>query len=235
MRAVIAQCSAVAVFELRQLVRARSTALGVASFFLLLALGHWAYWSARPPRPMDDRLFGYAYIAAMAFSLRLGLAADRERALDEYLVTNFVAPACYIGGKLLAAAAYLAAFGACAFAAALLLSAGEWTYALWYTLLFSLVAWVFLPAILLIELATDTRAPAAAAFVGFVVALVAVRQLYGAPVLVDALGLRVERFAFDTLAPLAARALAVPGILALLYPLCRWRLLGAAGWRHGRI
>ncbi|HEX7049691.1 MAG TPA: hypothetical protein VF188_05715 [Longimicrobiales bacterium] len=223
---------AVARFELRRLLRSRSTLIAIACFLMVLAAGHWSYWASMPPRAADDRLFGYAYIGAMILSLRLGLAADRDLGLDAFLVRNFVAPVEYLAGKVLAVAVQLVGFGVLAFVAALALSAGEWEYATWYVLLFTLVAWLFLPGVLLAELVVRTRYPVAAVVVGFVIALAIGEAFSDVLVWVSALGLDVERFAYATLEPLVWRCAGATLLLVLLYPLSLLRLPGGVGRRR---
>ncbi|HEX7119540.1 MAG TPA: hypothetical protein VF212_12170 [Longimicrobiales bacterium] len=227
---VAAPVRAVAAFELRRLARSPGAWLGVLAFVALLGVGHWSYWTALPPRPADDRLFGWGYILAMCGILRFGFAEDRELVLDEFLVANLVTPARYALGKLVAVAAVLAVFGAGAFLWACLLGAGDAAYAMWYTALFTLVALLFLPAVALVELAIDTRYPAAFVFVAFVAVLVIGHAVAGPAVVVAALGLDVERLIYASLLPLAGRVLVSAWLLLLLYPLCRLRLVGRAGW-----
>jgi len=215
---------AIARFEIREQWRSRAAWIAAIGFIVLLAAGHWSYWTTLPPRPDDDRLFGHAYLLAAIALLRFGTSRDHELGFDEYLVTNLTTPARYLAGKLLAACASLAALGGIAFAAALALSLGEWRYAVWYTVLFTLVSQLFLPAVLLAELLFRTRLPAAVVFFGFVVALAVARAVSSPMVLVTALGLDTERFAFETLAPLARRAVGSTLLLGLLYPVWRLRL-----------
>jgi hypothetical protein len=221
--------------ELRRIARAPGTAVGVVGFLVLLAVGHWSYWTTLPPRPEDDHLFVWAYIIAMCGMLRFGFAEDRELDLDEYLVTNLVSPLRYVLSKLLAVAAMLGVFGAGAFACAAAASAGDLQYAAWYTVLMTLVTWMSLPALLLIELAIDSRYPAIFVLMAFAATLVAGRLVFGSLVIVEALGLDIERYAYASLAPLAVRAAVAAWLLVVLYPLCRLRLVGRAGWSWAEV
>lgn len=222
--------AALAAFELRRLARSPGALAGAAGFVLVLAVGHAVYWSALPPRPADDRMFGWAYLIGAFGLLRFGLAEDRELSFDECLVVNLTTPARYLAGKLLAVAAALVAYGAGAFLAASAFGAGDWRFAAWYAVLFTLVAWLFLPGLLLVELVAGTRYPAAALFVAFAAALAVARAVSSPMVVVEALGLDVERFDWSSLAPLAGRALVSSWLLVLLYPLSRLRLTGRAAW-----
>lgn len=221
--------AAVATFELRRMGRSRSTILGILAFAALLAIGHWSYWKALPPRPEDDRLFGYAYVAAMILCLRFGLADDRATRFDRFLGDNLISPIRLLAGKLQAVAAFLLLFGAYAFTLALAFSTGEWVYAWWYVLRFTLTAWVFLPIVVLVEVAMDMRYPVAVVLTGFMILMVAADPLVGVETVTDALGLRAKRFQFGTLTPLTGRAILATGALVLLYPLCTWRMMG---WSH---
>lgn len=211
-------------FELRTIVRSPSTWIGALLFLALLALGHTLYWSALPPRPDHDRFFGYAYLLAMLASLHLGLATDRQSHFDRVLVGNLTHPAPFLVGKLAARVVYLLAFAVYALVISFALSAGEWSYALWYSLNLTLLAWFFLPALLLTELAVDTRYPVPVVLFAFFVLAVAADRLFGVEALTRFLGFTQRRLDFGSLWPLAGRALLVPILLALLYPLCRWRL-----------
>ncbi|HEX7120260.1 MAG TPA: hypothetical protein VF212_15805 [Longimicrobiales bacterium] len=235
MRSLTGAVRAVAAFELRRLVRSPGAVLGAVLFLALLGIGHWSYWVALPPRPADDRLFGWAYILAMCGALRFGFGEDRDLALDEFLVQNLVTPACYALGKLTAVAVVITAFAAAAFACAFAMSAGDLTYAAWYTVLFTLVAWLFLPAVALVELVFVTRYPVAFVLVAFVAVLLVGGAVAGPRVVVAALGLDVERYAYATLLPLGGRVLVSVWSLLLLYPLCRLRLVGRAGWSRAGV
>lgn len=221
--------------ELRRIARAPGTAVGVVGFLVLLAVGHWSYWTTLPPRPQDDHLFVWAYIIAMCGMLRFGLAEDRELDLDEYLVTNLVSPLRYMLSKLLAVTAMLGVFGAGAFVCAAAASAGDLRYAAWYTVVMTLVTWMLLPVLLLVELVIDSRYPAIFVLISFVATLVAARLVSGPMVIVELLGLDVERYVYSSLAPLAVRGVVAAWLLAVLYPLCRLRLVGRAGWSWAEV
>lgn len=230
MRAYTAPILGVAAFELRRVMRSPATVVGMLIFVVLLAVGHWSYWSALPPRAAGDRMFSLAYIIAMCAILRFGLAEDRDLHFDEFLIVNLVSPLRYAIGKLMATVGVLLAFGVVAFLLGFILGAADWEYAIWYTTLLTLVAWVYLPAILLVELAVATRYPTAFVFVIFVACLTVARLFVGTPTIVDALGLDLERFDYASLVPLTRRALISTWLLALLYPLFRLRIVGRAGW-----
>lgn len=235
MRRSVAPILGVATLQLRSIWRSPGARIAVVAFVVLLAIGHGVYWSALPPRAADDRMFGWAYLTAMFALLRFGLAEDRTRGFDEFLVINLVTPARYVAGKLLAAVTTIAAFAAGAFVLAYALGGADWEYAAWYTTLFTLVAWVYLPAVLIVELAIATRYPAAFVFVAFAAGLTIARAFTGTESIVAALGFDVERFAYASLGPLARRALVSMWLLVLLYPVCRLRLLGRAGWLVGGV
>lgn len=221
---------ALAAVELRRMMRAPGTLVGVAGFLVLLAVGHWSYWTSLPPRPEDDRLFVWAYIVAMCGMLRFGLAEDRELGIDEYLVPNLVPPFRYALSKLLATVAMLGIFGAGAFICAAAASVGDLQYAAWYTVLMTLVVWMLLPVLLLVEICIDTRYPALFVLLVFVATLIVGRLMLGPVAIVQLLGLDVQRYVYASLGPLGVRALVSGWLLVVLYPLCRLRLVGRAGW-----
>lgn len=229
------QVRALVALELRRTARARPTLAALLTLALLLAFGHWEYWSSPAPRPDGDRLFGYAYLLAAMLVLRPGFALDRTAALDEYLVANLTTPACYVTAKLLAAGTVILALGSCAFGLALALSAGDVLYAAWHTALFTLIAWLFLPGIVLVELGVETGFPAVIVAVLLVVALTVAGAVDGVEPALRTLGLRVRYGAFATLAPLTLRgALGVPALLLLIYPLLRRRVAARPPSGHGR-
>jgi hypothetical protein len=207
--------AAIAAFELRQRIGSPTLLIGAAAYAALLALGHWLYWNAPPPRPDDDRLFGYAYITAMFVSLRFGIAADTTSGFRDLLAGNLTTPRRYIAGKVQATVTFLLAFAPYAFVLALAFSAGDWRYALWYPTLFTLVAALFLPAVFAAELALRIHYPVAVVIILFFTILAALEPFYGIEAVVRFLGLRTERFAPESLLPLAGRV-AIAGILLAL-------------------
>lgn len=213
---------AIAIFELRRIVRSSATLIVVATFPLVLMLGH----SVSPAGAEDDRYFGYAYLLVMFVTLRFRLATDRDLAFDEYVVTNLTTPSAYVVGKIIAVLTYLVSFGLYAFVVAVAVSAGDLRYGAWYAVLFTLVAWVFSPLVLLVEVVLRSRTPALVVGLLYVATgtlLVGVGA--GPDHLLTAFGLHVEAYRPSTLQPLAVRAvLAVPTVFAGLVLFTGWKL-----------
>lgn len=229
-KGLLAEVRALAVFELCRRARSRITLLAGLLFAIVLALGHWV---ARGPDAGGDpdRMFGYAYLLAALLTLRLGLAVDRESDFDEFLTANFISPVGYLTGKIVALAAFLLAFALYTFTIAIAMSLGDFRYAAWYTLLFTLMVWVFSPLVALVELGMTTRVPAMVVAIALVASMMVLAGLGKNPeIVVQAFGLNVKRYEYGTLWPLVARsAFAVPAAYAALYALLRRRLCGR--WR----
>jgi hypothetical protein len=223
------QVRAVMALELARVARAPATIGALVVFTTLVALGQWLHWRTVPPRPEDDRLYGYAFLSAVMIGLRFGFSGDRSSGSDMLLIGNLIRPRAFFLGKLGALALVLLTFTAYAITAAGLLSAGDWSYALWYSILFALVVWLFIPATLLAELVMDTRYPGPAVFVAFVVAVTLASVTTGVQPLIEFLGFNTQRLTYASLAPLAWRALVAGGIMAVLYPIWRWRTIGCGG------
>lgn len=231
MQEIIRQARAIAALELTRLVRTPATIIALVGFVAILLVGHWQHWRTLPPRPDDDRLFGYAFLIAAMVGLRFGFSHDRVRGSDRLLIGNLVEPAGFFLGKVAALVIALAALTIFAFVTGGLISVGDWGFALWYSALFTLVIWLFAPVLLLAELVLDTRYPGPAVFVFFVLTVTVATFTIGVPRFVELMGFGVERFDFSTLAPLTWRAPIAAALLALLYPLWRLRTLGRGTFR----
>lgn len=224
MRILPADVTAIASFELRRRFRSRATLVGAVGFVLVLAAGHYLYWTAPPPRPEDSRLFGDAFVLFLAAAAHLGIADDRMRGTDTFLVGNFVAPWRYLAGKIVGAFAFLVLASAGAAAVAAALSLGDLAYATWYPAEFALTAWMCLPLLLLVELFLETRNGSAVVLVIYFTILFTLTHFYGALRVTGWFGIRTTPLDFGTLGPLAVRALGATALLFLLYPLCRRRI-----------
>lgn len=220
-------------FELRRRMGEPATLIAGVALLGVLVIGHVEYWSALPPRPSDDRMFGYGYIAAILAVLRFGLGEDRRLGLGEYLTVNLVSPARYLAARLLTGGIIVVCVGAAACLLALLLSGFEWVYAVWYTLLFTLVAGMFLPFVLLVELIVETRFAGLVVFIGFIIALMVLEPFFGVRQVTAWLGLEVSRFAFGSLGPLALRAGLAAAVLATVVVAAALRDRGRAGVARG--
>jgi|GEM_PF-2126000 len=218
------ELGAVIWLESKRLLGARSTPIALGIFVLLLVLGQWLHWRSLPPRPTGDRLFGYAYLSAAVLLLHSGLAIDRRHGSEGLLVYNLVNPNRYFYGKVIALAMTILGLGAFAFTTTILVTFGEFSYTLWYSLYFTLIAALFLPLLVLIELLLDTRYPGLALFALFVITLLIISVTIELGVVVDLLGLNTRRFEFSSLIPISWRIPAGWILLPPLYQLWLWRM-----------
>lgn len=223
MRVLLRQTQAVTTLELMRVARARATPVALVGFVALLALGQWLHLRALHPRPDDDRLFGYAFLAALMIGLRFGFSTDRKHGTEQLMLGNLIQPAALYLGKVVALTATLLIFTGIALLSAAIISTGDWNFALWYALVMMLAIWLFTPLILLMELGMETRYPGLAAFASFVVLVAIATFTIGAPKLTQLLGFELQRFNYATLQPLAWRTLLAALALGFLYPLWRWR------------
>lgn len=224
---------ALVVFELRRRLGEPATLIAGVALLGILVIGHVEYWGALPPRPSDDRMFGYGYIAAILAVLRFGVGEDRRLGLGEFLTVNLVSPASYLAARLLTGASVVLCVGAAAFILALLLSGLEWVYAVWYTLLFTLVSWMFLPFVLLVELVVETRFAGIVVFIGFFISLMVLEPFFGVRQVTTWLGFETSRFAFGSLGPLALRAALAVAVLATFVVVTALRDRGKARAMQG--
>jgi hypothetical protein len=204
----------------------RRTWIAAFLFVAVLALGAWSYWSALPPRPQDDRLFGYAYIVAALVALHLGIARDRRFRFDAFLAANFVSPLEIYLSKLGAMLACTASATIGAFTVALAASAGDLQYAAWYSLLFAFVTLLFLPMIVLAEAVLDIEYPVAIVALLFMAVVSIVGRTGDAKRVLRIMGLTLSRYDYTGLALLGVRVAAAGLLVALLYPLFKWRVSG---------
>ena len=224
MRILPAAVTAIADFELRRRLRSRASLVGAIGFLLVLAAGHYLYWTAPPPRPEDSRLFGDAFALFIIAAAHLGISDDRMHGVDTFLVGNLVSPARYVAGKILGAFAFLVILTAGAAFVAAALSLGDIAYATWYPLQYALMAWMCVPLLLLVELVMETRNAGAVVLILFFTTLFTLVHFHGAVRVTTWFGLRTTPMEFGSLGPLAMRALGSSALLLLLYPVCRWRL-----------
>lgn len=225
MRDWVRRAGGLLAFEFGRIAGALVTRAAVILFAALLVIAEWVVPLATGKAAEVGDAFGYAYFGAALFTLRLGLAADRESAFDEYLTVNFISPGQYVAAKVLALAGYLLAFGLYAFGVAALVTAGSVQVAGWYAVLFTLLSWTLTPLILLIELVMETRVPAVVGLLVLIIAAALAEGWYDRYTLVQVLGLLVRPYSWASLTPLGVRAFVVtPLVLLALYPFCALRL-----------
>lgn len=231
---------AIARFELRRALHDSGT--GVATLLLpaMLVVGHWPRLTSGEALPAGSRLFAVGYLAAFIAGGRLRLGADRSIHFGRLLRANFVTVSERMFGKSLAHFISLCVLGSYAFLTAWAISLGELRYALWYSVLFTLIALLVSPAVVLVELFADSRLPVAVVLLTLAVASLLASRTGALTSLMEVMGVvEIQQYRYGTLRPLVARILiAVPILHVLLYPLWLLRsggihpLPGSAGPRR---
>lgn len=222
---------AIALFELRRALHDPGTGLAAVLLPAMLVVGHWARLSSGEALPAGSRLFAVGFLAAFIAGGRLRLGADRATHFGQLLRGNFVSVGERMFGKLLAHFVSLFVLGSFAFLASYAVSLGELRYALWYSVLFTLLAMLVSPAVVLVELIADTRLPVAIVLLVLAVVSLLASRVGAVDYLMEILGVvEIQQYRYQTLRPLAARVLiGVPILHVLLYPL--W-LLRSGGMRR---
>ncbi len=212
---------AIARFELRRALHDPGAGLAAVLLPAMLVVGHWARLSSGEALPAGSRLFAVGFLAAFIAGGRLRLGADRGTHFGQLLRGNFVSVGERMFGKLLAHFVSLCVLGTYAFLASYAVSLGELRYALWYSVLFTLLAMLLSPAVLLVELIADTRLPVAIVLLVLAVVSLLATRVGAVDYLMEILGVvEIQQHRYRTLRPLAARVLiAVPILHVLLYPL----------------
>lgn len=212
---------AIARFELGRALHDPGT--GVAAILLpaMLVVGHWPRLVFGEALPTGSRLFAVGFVAALIAGGRLRLGADRRAHFGQLLRANFVTVPERMLGKLLALFVSLCVLGTYAFLAACAVSLGDVPYALWYSVLFTLVAFLISPAVVLVELSADSRLPVALVLLVIIVGSLLASRIGALDSLLGVAGvLEIEQYRYGTLRPIVARVLIVVPILhLLLYPL----------------
>lgn len=234
-----AAAMAIARFELRRALHDPGTGLAAVLLPAMLVVGHWGRLASGETVPTGSRLFAVGFLAALIAGGRLRLGADRGVDFGPLLRANFATVGERMFGKLLAHVVSLCVLGAYAFLSAYAVSLGELRYALWYSLLFTLVALLVSPAVVLVELIADTRVPVALVLLVLAVVSLLASRIGAVDSFMEVLGvLEIQQYRYRTLRPLVARVLiAVPILHVLLYPLWLLRsggmhpLAGTAGPR----
>lgn len=191
-------------FEVTTQLRQREHVGAVIAFLSVATLGQVIRHGTQV-----SSFFGYAYILSLAFRLGIGLGADRH-ARHDTLMANFFGPGPRLATKLAALAAREAVFAMLAFLVGLVLW-GHAQPALWYVLLFSLVAGLVYPLALLFEMVSAVRAPGSFALVLAFLLLVLFARLLGTRELLELLGLSVSPGSFATLRRLALWSFTIGG------------------------
>jgi len=189
-------------FELLRALSRPGARMGMILFVGILAVGHFEAWfgDGRPT------LFVEASCVALIGTLCYGVAEDRRRAFDRYLIRNHIEPRAYVVAKA-AAMTILVLIGALfALGVKLIFSGGDFQEALFLTAFVALLGLMIAPAALLVEGYVDTSMPAAFVILGYPVfgGLVYLATQSIAPF--EWLGFTViETNVWSSLAPMAVR------------------------------
>lgn len=222
-------------FQVVRLCRWRGSALAGGGMVLAAAFTMTARLTHRMGAADAAELLDVAFLIALSAVVRLDLGTDRERGFGEFLTPCFLTPGRLYLSRLLAV--FAAVVGFASFSMPLAAAAtGSIGLGVWHVALWTAVAVTLLPAVVLAELATSTRAPFVAVlllvFMGFT-ALATSPLSTRILAELGLLGLKAGQFA--DLRPVALRAPVLAGVgAALLYPLVRWNLLDRAPPRAGR-
>lgn len=211
-------------FEFKRWLRDRTVIFAAALSLSLVILGAWQYQQALPPRPQDDRLFGYAYLLFAVLALHTGIARDRPDRFDALLAGNFLHLRDVFVARILVLLLIIVAIGVSAVVLGLVTSRGDVAFAIWYPLLFTSVFLVFLPIIVLAEIVFNTRYPVAIVMLLFMTSMTALRHLGKAQPVLKVLGLDVDRFDYADLTGLLARSVVALVVTFAWLPLYSWRV-----------
>lgn len=211
-------------FEFKRWLHDRTVIFAAALSLSLIILGAWQYHQALPPRPQDDRLFGYAYLLFAVLALHTGIARDRPDRFDAFLAGNLMPLRDVFVARILVLLLIIVAIGVSAMAIGLITSRGDVAFAIWYPLLFTSVFLVFLPVIVLAEVVFNTRYPVAIVMLLFMTSMTALRHLGKAQPFLKVLGLDVERFDYADLTGLLARSVVALVATFACLPLYSWRV-----------
>lgn len=193
-------------FEIWRFCGRRIVAVALLLFAALLAAGRVDQWRGEE-LAHDGGFFGYAYLLAAVLLMRFGFAADRRLRFDEYLVVNHVSAPSYYTAKVLAMAGVLVGFGVIAAVLEAAFAGGNLADAFWLAAAFTLVAWIFAPFAMFVEMRLDTSVPAAAVLLGFFALVLAEYLSLRRLVSVELLGLQGLIVGdWRSLGPLAIRA-----------------------------
>lgn len=217
------QLAAVTRLELIRRVRSPLTLIAIISLAFLVMIGEWLHWKATRARPGDERLLGHAIILAALLGLRFGFSTDRGDGSERLLAGNLVSYPAYFFGKVLALLASISALATTAFILSTVVSAGDWQYALWYTLSASLAISLFTPLLLMVELGMDTRVPGPAVLVIFASVALITAITSGADTFLRLMAFTMSRPDYSTLLPLVYRVGIALALTILAYPIWRWR------------
>jgi len=128
----------------------------------ITALGHFEYWRGEGA----PRLFIEASCIALIGILSYGLAEDRRRHFDRYLLRNHLDARTYLVAKAVAIVGLVLIGGVVALALKVAYSGGNFAEAAWFTVLAVSIGLMVAPVAMALEGYVDTSMPAAFVILG---------------------------------------------------------------------
>lgn len=186
----------------------RVVALGYVAFVVQALRGGSAEWVEE------------AGLALLAWTLHAGFGVDRDLRFEPLVTPGLVSPTAWVAGKAAGLGIGLGAGGALV-ALAVAAGGGSIPAAGFQAALFVLLGLWFLPLALLVEAAVATRLPFVPALLLVALAVAVTAPFLGVGRVLEWTGFGWTVGRFDTLRPLAFRALLVAPPLALA---CLWAL-----------
>jgi hypothetical protein len=155
--------SALVGFELRRALVRPGARMALLLFSGILAVGHFEFWFGDG----EPTLFVESACVALIGVLCFGIAEDRRRAFDRYMVRNHVEPRTYLLAKAIAMVALVLLGALYALVLKTAFSGGDYRIALWMSAFVALLGLMIAPAALLLEGYVDTSMPAAFVILGY--------------------------------------------------------------------
>lgn len=200
-------------FEARRGMARQGAWMGLAIFVAAVAIGAYDY-HYRNGDPAT--LFGEGFIIWMMGLITFGLAIDRRRAFDAYLIHNHTNSGVYIAAKAVALTGLIVGAGmiACAVRIA---ATGDVMTSVWSAAMMTLIGLMVAPFAMMVESQADTSMPAAIVVLGYGVVGMILFMTRQSTYAFELTGLaQAAHGDFTSLAPLATRT----GIVLLVgYPI----------------
>lgn len=190
-------------FEVRRALARPGARMALVLFAGILAVGHLEFWSGKG----EARFFMEAACVGMIGLLCFGIAEDRRRHFDRYLIRNHIDPRTYVAVKAMAMIAVLLVASTIAVLLKAAYGGGSFGEALWFTALATTFALMTAPLALALEGYVDTSMPAAFVVLGVPVVLGIVYTATQSTAAFEWLGLTaIEPGSWASLRPLMTRA-----------------------------
>ena len=194
---------ALAGFEFRRAIARPGVRLALILFVAGLGIGHYEFWTKGEPATLYVEASCVALIGILCF----GLAEDRRRAFDQYLIRNHFDARTYVRAKAVAMVGLVLVGGLVAFVTKLAFSGGNLSESLWLGALTTTLGFMVAPVAMLLEGYIDTSMPAAFVVLGYPLLTVLVFLTTESLAPFELLGIRgIVNGRLETLGPMAVRA-----------------------------